>query len=50
MDEIKTKIYTDEMSEIAKINLIMEEMAGQPKEDLGKREPGEKCAYEMTSL
>lgn len=25
---------------------MMEEMAGMPKEDLGKRQPGEKCKYE----
>lgn len=25
---------------------IMEEMAGAPREEMGKRQPGEKCAYE----
>lgn len=28
------------------IGKMMEEMAGQPKEELGKRQPGEKCKYE----
>lgn len=27
---------------------IMEEMANLPREKMGKREPGEKCAYEIS--
>lgn len=34
---------------IAKRNTeeLMEEMANAPKEEMGKREPGERCMYEM---
>jgi hypothetical protein len=32
--------------EIEYIIKLMEEMANMPKEELGKRQPGEKCKYE----
>lgn len=33
-------------AEIRVLVKAMEEMAGLPREDLGKRQPGEKCKYE----
>lgn len=35
---------------IERIAKLMEEMAGQPKEELGKRQPGEKCIYELQRI
>lgn len=32
--------------EIEKLVKQMEEMAGAPKEEMGKRTPGERCMYE----
>lgn len=35
------------MNEIEKLQKMMEEMAGAPKEEMGKRQPGEKGMYEI---
>lgn len=42
---MKKKKFEDfeNMYELCK---LMEEMAGKPKEELGKRQPGETCMYE----
>jgi hypothetical protein len=32
--------------ELEQLSKIMEEMANTPKEKLGERQPGERCAYE----
>ncbi len=37
------------MNELEQISKLMEEMANAPKEDFGKRQPGEKCMYELES-
>jgi hypothetical protein len=42
----KTSVWSRER-ELQHINDLMEEMANQPKEEMGKRQPGEKCAYEI---
>ena len=32
---------------LPQIEKLMEEMANAPKEEMGKRQPGEKCMYEI---
>lgn len=39
----------DELKEIAFLEKLMEEMAGLPREELGKRQPGERGKYESTN-
>lgn len=37
------------MTEIENLIKLMEELANAPKEEMGKRQPGEMCAYELAS-
>lgn len=37
----------DKSSEINRLEQLMEELANSPREPIGKRQPGEKCAYEI---
>lgn len=32
--------------DVTKLEKMMEKMAGAPREEYGKRQPGEKCSYE----
>lgn len=45
------RIYPNSLTETEyreqlKLELLMEEMAGAPREPVGERQPGEKCSYE----
>jgi hypothetical protein len=33
--------------DLEKLEKIMEEMANAPREEMGKRQPGERCMYEI---
>jgi len=44
---VSDKYLEEHLDAIAK---FMEEIAGMPKEELGKRQPGEKCMYEQFNI
>lgn len=45
-EEVKNAVRPSTV-DVDKIMKMMEEMANQPKEEYGKRQPGEKCMYEI---
>lgn len=46
ISEASTRVW-NRNEELENLQLIMEEMANQPKEPLGRRQPGERCMYEI---
>ncbi len=48
-EQLDNGYYLPEM-DIEAIQKLMEEMANAPKEDMGKRQPGERNAYERQRL
>lgn len=38
----------DEKTQLENLSKMMEEMANTPREEMGKRQSGEKCKYEMS--
>lgn len=49
LEGLEAKRYFHEKDIKAYVKM-MEEMAGAPKEELGKRQPGEKCMYEQFNI
>ena len=46
--ETKRAIMNDlDCIDVSKLEKMMEEMANAPREEMGKRQPGEKCMYEQ---